>query len=123
VAPRYGPAHLQKALVLRELGRLAEGEAAAHLALALGPEPKVAFGLREFLGDVLAARGRGEEALAQYRRCLQIFPGYVQVVEKMDLVERGLAAGEAAKPAGDGPPGGAATPGPTPALPVAEFPL
>lgn len=123
VAPRYGPAHLQKALVLRELSRLEEGEAAAQLALALGPDPKVAFGLREFLGDVLAAQGRGEEALPQYRRCLQIFPGYVQVVEKMDAIEKGLEAGAAASPAGDALPGEPAAPAPGPALPVAEFPL
>lgn len=123
VAPRYGPAHLQKALVLRELGRVAEGEAAAHLALALGPDPKVAFGLREFLGDALAARGRGEEALVQYRRCLRIFPGYVQVVEKMDAVEKRLEAARAGPLDGGEPPGAAAAPAPGAALPVAEFPL
>ena len=107
IAPRYGPAHLQRALVLRELGRGAEGEVAARRALALDLGPKVAFALRDFLGDALAGRGEVEEALAEYHRCLKIFPGYLQVVEKMDALEKKLAKGEEAgapKPAGDPPP-------------------
>jgi len=118
VAPRYGPAHLQKALVLNELGRPQEAEATIAKALALNPDPKVMFGLRDLFGDTLAARGKGEEALEQYRKCLRIFPGYIQVVEKMEAVERVLA--EPAEAPADGkaadPPVGAA-------MPVSEFPL
>lgn len=70
--------------------------AAGHLAL--GPDPGVAFGLRAFLGDAPAARRKGVEVLAQYRKYLQIFPGCGQVVEKIDAVEKGLSAD------GSGPP-------------------
>ncbi len=119
LAPRYLPARLQKAILLRESGAGAEAEAEARRALALGSEPKVSFGLRELLGDLLAEGGRPEEALAQYRKCLQIFPGYVQVVEKMDALER------AQRPSDGHQPGPAATPAvpAAPAVPVTEFPL
>jgi tetratricopeptide (TPR) repeat protein len=89
LAPRYLLAHLQKALVLRELGRLDEAEVVARRALTLGSNRKVFFELRELLGDILAAHGRSGEAVTQYRRCLQIFPGYVQIVEKIDALEQG----------------------------------
>jgi tetratricopeptide (TPR) repeat protein len=89
LAPRYLSAHLQKALILRELERTDEAEAAARHALTLGSSRKVFFELRELLGDILAARGRTGEALTEYRKCLRIFPGYVQVVEKIDTLEKG----------------------------------
>jgi tetratricopeptide (TPR) repeat protein len=89
LAPRYLSAHLQKALVLRELGRDDEAETVARAALILGSDRKVSFELRELLGDILATRGQTHEAVAQYRKCLGIFPGYIQVVEKIDALEKG----------------------------------
>jgi tetratricopeptide (TPR) repeat protein len=87
LAPRYFSAHLQKAVILCDLKRDAEAEAVVRRALTLGSNPKASFELRELLGDLLGAQGRTAEALGQYRKCLQIFPGYLQIVEKIDALE------------------------------------
>ncbi|GAB4263840.1 tetratricopeptide repeat protein [Deferrisoma sp.] len=82
--------------------------------LSESPRPQVAFELHDLVGDILAEQGRREEALAAYRRCLRIFPGYLQVVEKIENLEAPSESGGApAKPA----------PAPTRATPVAEFPM
>jgi tetratricopeptide (TPR) repeat protein len=119
LAPRYGPARLQTALLLRDLSRPAEAEAEIVRALSFEPGPKVAFGLRDLLGDIRAARGDAEAALAEYRQCLRIFPGYVQVVEKIDLLEK--QAEPQAAPAG--PASSEEAPVHAAQTPLAEFPL
>ncbi|RMG93250.1 MAG: tetratricopeptide repeat protein [Candidatus Dadabacteria bacterium] len=114
LAPRFHEARLQKALILRELGRPAEALDEARRALSESPRPQVAFELHDLVGDILAEQGNREEALAAYRRCLRIFPGYLQVVEKIEKLEAPSAPGGApAKP----------PPAPTRTTPVAEFPM
>lgn len=120
LASRYGPARLQKALVLRELKRPDEAEAEIARALAFGPGPKVSFGLHDLLGDLLGARGDVEAALSEYRTCLRIFPGYVQVVEKIDALEKqGEEETAPTEPEGDDAP----SPAQPPSTPLAEFPM
>ncbi|WP_169709600.1 tetratricopeptide repeat protein [Deferrisoma camini] len=114
LAPRFHEARLQKALVLRDLDRPDEALAEARRALSGDPPPRVAFELNDLVGDLLAARGDRAGAVAAYRRCLRIFPGYVQVVEKIDRLER--------REGGEEPPAAAAPPART-ATPVAEFPM
>lgn len=118
VAPRYGPAHLQRAILLREMDRSAEAEAAARAALSMELGPKVVFGLRELLGDLAAARGAKDEALTLYRQCLQLFPGYIQVIEKMDALD----AAQPSEPAAPGPEAPSA-PAPAATTSTGEFPL
>jgi tetratricopeptide (TPR) repeat protein len=119
LAPRFGPAHLQKALLLRDLKRHAEAEAEIARALTYEPGPKVSFGLHDLLGDIRAARGDTEAALAEYRQCLRIFPGYVQVVEKIEVLEKNTE--ETLAPADPKSP----EPAPAPAIqtPLTEFPM
>ncbi|MHB8765131.1 MAG: tetratricopeptide repeat protein [Deferrisomatales bacterium] len=119
LAPRYGAAHLQTALLLRELGRGAEAEAHAARALDLVRDPRVRFGLHDLRGDLLAARGETEPALAEYRRCLQIFPAYLQVAEKIDALERKNQGEGGAEPAPEPDP----RPGPAVHAPVTQFPM
>ncbi len=119
LAPRFGPAHLQRGLVLTELGRVAEAEAQAGSGLDLVKDPRVRFALHDLRGDLRSRRGDEEGALEDYRRCLRIFPGYVQVADKIDGIEK--RAAEAAAPPDPGE--GEAAPSAGVQTPVSQFPL
>lgn len=95
LAPRYLMASLHKAMVLHELGRIEEAQAEISRVLTLRPNKKITFELRNLLGDILLKKGLNEDALAEYRKCLRLFPGFIQTVEKIDALEKTISSSAA----------------------------
>lgn len=98
--PRYIEAHLNRAVLLNELGRFDEAQAAFASASDLGQAD--ASGFPAVVGNRLAnahlrlghdyrAAGALDEAIAQYRRALELRPGFADVRLALGraLVERG----------------------------------
>lgn len=87
LAPRYLTASLQKALILKELNRPEAAIEEARRALSLGPAPKIAFEFRNLAAEIYVETGNFEPALDEYRQCLKIFPGYMQVIDRINELE------------------------------------
>ncbi len=98
--PRYVEAHLNRAVLLNELGRLEEAQSAFSAASELGQAD--ASGFPAMVGNRLAnahlrlghdyrAAGALDDAIAQYRRALELRPGFADVRLALGraLVERG----------------------------------
>ncbi len=86
--PRYVEAHLNRAVLLNGLGRTEEAAASFAIAEALGRPDETGFPVvvgnrlanaHAALGDEYRNAGAHDEAIAQYRRALQLRPGYIDI--------------------------------------------
>jgi len=91
--PRYVEAHLNRAVLLNDMGRLTEARAAFETAEHLGKPDETGFPVmvanrlanaHATLAHDYRAAGALDEAVAQYERALQLRPGYARA-----LTERG----------------------------------
>ena len=98
--PRYVEAHLNRAVLLNDMGRLAEARAAFETAEHLGKPDETGFPVmvanrlanaHATLAHDYRAAGALDEAVAQYERALQLRPGYadVRLALARALTERG----------------------------------
>ena len=98
--PRYVEAHLNRAVLLNDMGRLTEARAAFETAQHLGKPDETGFPVmvanrlanaHATLAHDYRAAGALDEAVAQYERALQLRPGYadVRLALARALVERG----------------------------------
>ncbi|HWE41234.1 MAG TPA: tetratricopeptide repeat protein [Gemmatimonadaceae bacterium] len=98
--PRYVEAHLNRAVLLNDLGRLTEARAAFETAEHLGKPDETGFPVmvanrlanaHATLAHDYRAAGALDEAVAQYERALQLRPGYadVRLALARALTERG----------------------------------
>ena len=98
--PRYVEAHLNRAVLLNDMGRLAEAREAFRTAEHLGRPDETGFpamvgnrlaNAHFTLGDDYRAAGALDEAIAQYRRALELRPGFADVRYSLAraLLERG----------------------------------
>lgn len=85
--PRYIEAHIHRGILLNELGRSEEAEAAFRAAVAHGEGDSGAGGysrpvaaklanLHAQVGDAYAEAGSTPEAIDQYRRAVELGPGF-----------------------------------------------
>jgi tetratricopeptide (TPR) repeat protein len=83
--PRYVEAHLNRGVLLNGLGRTEEGQASFTLAEEFGRPDNTGFpavvgnrlaNAHAALGDEYRSAGAWDEAVAQYRRALDLRPGY-----------------------------------------------
>lgn len=86
--PRYVEAHLNRAVLLNGLGRTEEAAASFAIAEMLGQPDATGFPVvvgnrlanaHAALGDEYRAAGATEEAVLQYRRALDLRPGYPDI--------------------------------------------
>jgi tetratricopeptide (TPR) repeat protein len=105
--PRYIEAHLNRAVVLSDLGRAAEAADAYELAGQLGKPDESGFpamvanrlaNAHASLANEYRAAGALDEAIAQYDRALQLRPGFadIRLALARALMERGRFADAAA---------------------------
>lgn len=98
--PRYVEAHLNRAVLLNDMGRLAEARAAFETAEHLGKPDETGFPVmvanrlanaHATLAHDYRAAGALDEAVAQYERALELRPGYadVRLALARALTERG----------------------------------
>lgn len=98
--PRYVEAHLNRAVLLNDMGRLTEARAAFETAEHLGKPDETGFPVmvanrlanaHATLAHDYRAAGALDEAVAQYERALQLRPGYadVRLALARALTERG----------------------------------
>lgn len=98
--PRYVEAHLNRAVLLNDMGRLAEARAAFEMAEDLGRPDETGFPVmvanrlanaHASLASDYRAAGALDEAVAQYERALQLRPRYadVRLALARALTERG----------------------------------
>lgn len=98
--PRYVEAHLNRAVLLNDMGRLTEARAAFETAEHLGKPDETGFPVmvanrlanaHAALAHDYRAAGALDEAVAQYERALQLRPGYadVRLALARALTERG----------------------------------
>jgi len=99
IEPEVTLAHVQRGLVLRRLGRLAESEAAYRQALAAGVDT---VELHNNLGNLLIDLGRPQEAAAELRRALALRPGDPLVSRNLQRALDAARAAEGAAPAASG---------------------
>ncbi len=92
VNPEYAAAHLNRALVLSELGRLEEAGAAFQRVRELdaGEEGAIPAELgnriastHATLGDLYIEADRPEQAVEEYRKALAVRPGFVDIRTRM----------------------------------------
>lgn len=86
--PRYVEAHLNRAVLLNGLGRTQEAEASFLLAEEFGRPDATGFpavvgnrlaNAHAALGDEYRSAGAWDDAVAQYRRALDLRPGYADI--------------------------------------------
>lgn len=86
--PRYVEAHLNRAVLLNGLGRTEEAAASFAIAEMLGQPDATGYPVvvgnrlanaHAALGDEYRAAGALDEAIAQYRRALDLRPGYPDI--------------------------------------------
>jgi tetratricopeptide (TPR) repeat protein len=86
--PRYVEAHLNRAVLLNGLGRTAEAEASFALAEEFGRPDETGYpamvgnrlaNAHAALADEYRSAGALEEAIAQYRRALELRPTYLDI--------------------------------------------
>lgn len=98
--PRYVEAHLNRAVLLNDMGRLEEARAAFAIAAHLGKPDGTGFPVmvanrlanaHAALAHDYRAAGALDEAAAQYERALELRPGYadVRLALARALTERG----------------------------------
>ena len=98
--PRYVEAHLNRAVLLNDMGRLEEARAAFEIAAHLGKPDETGFPVmvanrlanaHATLAHDYRAAGALDEAAVQYERALQLRPGYadVRLALARALTERG----------------------------------
>lgn len=98
--PRYVEAHLNRAVLLNDMGRLTEARTAFETAEHLGKPDETGFPVmvanrlanaHATLAHDYRAAGALDEAVAQYERALQLRPGYadVRLALARALTERG----------------------------------
>jgi tetratricopeptide (TPR) repeat protein len=75
VKPETAEAHLRLARLLALLGKHADAEQHLQQAGALAPDARQQYLAALFLGDVRERQGRAAEAMAEYARALQLWPG------------------------------------------------
>ena len=100
---RYVEAHLNRAVLLNEMGQLDEAQEALTTAEHLGRPDETGFpamvgnqlaNAHFSLGDHYREAGALDEAIAQYRRALELRPGFadVRIALARSLLERGTFA-------------------------------
>jgi len=92
LAPRYGPALLQRATIYRDRGELDAAKVLIGKTLEYRVGDRIRFQLHDMLGDMEREMGDLNAALSNYRMCLRIFPGYMASVEKIKGIEQELSA-------------------------------
>ena len=101
--PRYVECHLNRAVLLNDLGRVGEARVAFETAERLGRPDESGFpaivanrlaNAHAGLGHEYRAAGALDEAIAQYRRALELRPGFadIRLALARALVERGRYA-------------------------------
>lgn len=92
--PNLGQAHAAYGITLVRMKRFREGLAALGRSLALGFEDAEA---RTFMGNALRAEGRTAEAIAAYKRALELDPDYPTPYVNLAMTYTGLGEPEKAQ--------------------------